>query len=110
MRIRLIRKLSDAIDGVDISRHEVGDIIDAKPAEARLLIAEEWAVAVAELRHFSAPVELTEAADSVRRSAVGQLRRASALMERRGLELPRRRRLEDLFLEELRDSRAKTIP
>src|SRR5262245_58223736 len=45
MRLRLVRKLADTIDGVDISTYAVGDVIDVDRDEARLLIAEKWAVA-----------------------------------------------------------------
>jgi hypothetical protein len=44
MRVRLIRKLAEMIDGVDLSRHETGAILDVSPAEARLLVAEQWAI------------------------------------------------------------------
>ena len=75
MRIRLIRKLADAIDGVDISDAVVGDIIDLKPAEAGLLIAEGWAVLVdrpqqREIRQSTAPLQMAEAADSARRKPI----------------------------------------
>jgi hypothetical protein len=46
MRIRLTRKLADIIDGVAISDYAVGDIIDLDPKEARLLLAERWAVSM----------------------------------------------------------------
>jgi hypothetical protein len=41
--VRLTRKLAECIDGVDLSDHRVGEIIDVSPAEARLLLAEQWA-------------------------------------------------------------------
>jgi hypothetical protein len=44
MHIRLIQKLADVLDGVDLSRHRVGDVFDAISRDARLLIAERWAV------------------------------------------------------------------
>jgi hypothetical protein len=44
MRVRLTRKFADQIDGVDLEGCEVGDLLDLPPAEARLLLAEEWAV------------------------------------------------------------------
>jgi hypothetical protein len=55
MRIRLTRKLADFIDGVAISDYAVGDIIDLDPKEARLLLAERWAVSMndARARHSS---------------------------------------------------------
>jgi hypothetical protein len=44
MRVRLTRKLAEAVDGVDLSAHGVGDVLDVSPVEAQLLIAENWAV------------------------------------------------------------------
>lgn len=44
MRIRLTRKFAERIDGVDLSRRRVGDVIDLPAHEARTLIAEGWAV------------------------------------------------------------------
>jgi hypothetical protein len=43
MKVRLTRKHAGRIDGIDLSDHEVGDIIDLSPDEARLIVAEEWA-------------------------------------------------------------------
>jgi len=42
-RVRLTRKLAECIDGVDLSDRRVGEVIDVLPAEARLLLAEQWA-------------------------------------------------------------------
>jgi hypothetical protein len=44
MRVRLTRKFADQIDGVDLTGFQVGDVLDLPPSEARLLLAEEWAV------------------------------------------------------------------
>jgi hypothetical protein len=44
MRVRLTRKFAAQIDGVDLDGYEVGDTLDLPPAEARLLLLEEWAV------------------------------------------------------------------
>ena len=44
MKVRLTRKLAPFVDGIDLSRHEVGDVFDLPPDEARLVIAENWAV------------------------------------------------------------------
>jgi len=43
MRVRLIRKLADRLDGVDVSGHSSGDILELSRREAELLIAERWA-------------------------------------------------------------------
>jgi hypothetical protein len=45
VKVRLTKKLAERLDGVDVSRNHVGDLLDLPPAKARLLVAEEWAVA-----------------------------------------------------------------
>lgn len=55
MRIRLTKKFADRIDGVDLHRHFVGDLLDLEPSEATLLIAEGWALAerrTTDRRHY----------------------------------------------------------
>ena len=44
MELRLTRKLAEVIDGVDLTGRSVGDIVKLPASEARLLIAEGWAV------------------------------------------------------------------
>ena len=44
MNLRLTRKLAEVIDGVDLTGRAVGDIVKLPASEARLLIAEGWAV------------------------------------------------------------------
>jgi hypothetical protein len=115
MRVRLVRKLADVIDGVDISDYGVGDVLDLHSDEARLLIAEDWAISAGQpthqrdVRQPSSPIRIAEAADSRRRSLVNQLRLASEQIEHQGRQLTYRRRREDILLDELRDARAKTI-
>ncbi len=46
MQVRLTRKLSEAIDGIDLSRRAVGDLLDLSQHDAEMLIAEGWASAV----------------------------------------------------------------
>jgi len=48
MKVRLIRKLSDLINGVDLSRAQAGDTLDLSPRDALTLIAEGWASPVVE--------------------------------------------------------------
>ena len=43
MFVRLTRKLADTLDGVDVSRARVGDIIQVSDEEGVALIAEGWA-------------------------------------------------------------------
>jgi hypothetical protein len=45
MKVRLVVKLAQMIDGVDLSNHDVGDVLDLPERKGRLLIAEGWAVA-----------------------------------------------------------------
>jgi hypothetical protein len=42
MKLILIRKLADVMDGVDVSDHQVGDVIDLAGRDADVLIAEGW--------------------------------------------------------------------
>jgi len=41
--IRLTRKLADAVDGVDLSKRRVGQVLHLPRRDAWLLIAEGWA-------------------------------------------------------------------
>ena len=41
----MVRKLADRIDGVDLRGHEVDEVFDVSSTDARLLMAEEWAIA-----------------------------------------------------------------
>ena len=43
MKVRLIRKFAERIDGVSLEGVRVGDVLDLDEREARLLIAEDWA-------------------------------------------------------------------
>lgn len=44
MRVRLTRKLAARIDEIDLTNRSVGEVFELPPAEAWLLIAEEWAI------------------------------------------------------------------
>ena len=48
MVVRLVAKLADVVDGVDLSRFREGDLIEVPNRDAELLIAEGWAVRVHE--------------------------------------------------------------
>jgi len=54
MRVRLVKKFAEMIDDIDLSTSQPGDVLDLKRSEARLLIAEGWAVPAVrtEQRHF----------------------------------------------------------
>ena len=45
MRVVLIKKLAEIIDGIDIRPYHVGDLLDLPTNEARLIVAENWAFA-----------------------------------------------------------------
>jgi hypothetical protein len=53
MRVRLKRKLSESINGVDLSGAREGDTLDLSPRDALLLIAEGWATPVYDARRRS---------------------------------------------------------
>jgi hypothetical protein len=44
MKVVLVRKLAEVMDGVDLSEYRNGDIVDLPTPAARLLVAESWAV------------------------------------------------------------------
>lgn len=44
VRVRLVRKLADQIDGIDLSGCPVGEVIDLPERKARTLVAEGWAL------------------------------------------------------------------
>jgi len=79
MRIRLLRKLADRLDGIDVSDYREGDVIDLPRAEAELLIAERWALPSHgrrdEVRAMSMPTVRTVAADQGQGRVAEQLRR-----------------------------------
>jgi hypothetical protein len=43
MRVRLVRKLAERIDGIDLSNYKIGDVLELPARKARLLFAEGWA-------------------------------------------------------------------
>lgn len=45
MRIRLTRKFAQIINGIDLSRCHIGDVLDPPTRAAKMLIAEGWAEA-----------------------------------------------------------------
>jgi hypothetical protein len=50
MRVKLVRKFANALNGIDLTKVSVGDIVHVKPHEAAMLIAEGWAEEVASAR------------------------------------------------------------
>lgn len=57
MRVRLMRKLAEQIDGVDLSSRAVGDVFELDPREAQLLMAEQWAIRERREREVPVAVE-----------------------------------------------------
>jgi hypothetical protein len=64
--VRLTRKLADAIDGVDLTEYDVGDVITVPARSARLLLLEGWAEPIDEERVRGPKQELAVAADRPR--------------------------------------------
>jgi len=42
-KIRLVRKLAPILNGIDLSKHQVGEVIDVSERVALMLIREGWA-------------------------------------------------------------------
>ena len=68
MRVRLIRKHAERIDGVDLRGCEPGDVLDVSAADGRLLIAEQWAMP--ERRELQQPCSPTRREDDFNQHAV----------------------------------------
>ena len=51
MRVRLIKKIAEMIDDIDLSTNRPGDVLDLNRSEARLLIAEGWGEAQGRTEH-----------------------------------------------------------
>jgi hypothetical protein len=60
--VRLTQKLASAIDGIDLTGYEIGEIITLPARSARLLLAEGWAEAIDEERRRRPPTQLQSAA------------------------------------------------
>ena len=43
MRVRIVRKLANFVNGIDLSHCTTGDLIDVPEWQARLMVAERWA-------------------------------------------------------------------
>jgi len=48
MKVRLTRKFSSLLNGIDLSNAHEGDTLDLSPRDANMLVAEGWAEAVLE--------------------------------------------------------------
>jgi hypothetical protein len=79
MRVRLVRKLADILDGIDVSAYKSGDIVNLSQRDAELLIAEQWAVSAEYAPHTAQPS--APASDAFRR--IDQLNRQTVAPHRR---------------------------
>jgi hypothetical protein len=55
LKVRLTRKLADMINGIDLRKWRVGQIIDLPKRHASLLIAEGWAQLIERRRKAREP-------------------------------------------------------
>jgi hypothetical protein len=44
MKVRLTRKYAERINGIDLEGRKPGDLLDLSPPDARMIVAENWAV------------------------------------------------------------------
>jgi hypothetical protein len=49
-----MRKLANCMDGVDVSDRQVGDVLELSAADARALVAEQWAIPDRRREHIRA--------------------------------------------------------
>jgi hypothetical protein len=109
MRVRLTRKLAETIDGIDLSRSRVGDLIDLSQHDAEVLVAEGWATSADARSFVITGCRICDDPSIQLSRTLEQLRRVWELMEQRTFGQQEHRRAEDRIREELQDSRAKTI-
>ena len=69
VRIKLIRKLSNVLNGLDLRAHKVGDVIDIGDAQADMLVAEGWA------ERLDGPLDRATADERNTRASVRMTRR-----------------------------------
>jgi hypothetical protein len=104
MRIQLTRRYARSIDGIDLSRHGVGDVFDICTADGALLIAEGWARAVV------LPVNTIHSAARI--NAAGTHARIAAMLSnirRRIFPSHEHRRADDQIRDEWHDAHATTL-
>jgi hypothetical protein len=44
MKVHLLKKLAERVDGIDLRAHHEGESFELPPTDASLLLAERWAV------------------------------------------------------------------
>jgi len=109
MRIRLTRKLAEVIDGIDVSRRRVGDLMDLSQHDAEMLVAEGWATAADSQLIVTAADRLCDDPSTQRARMLEQLRHVQEQLEQKWFDEQEHRRAEDRIRDELQDSRAKTL-
>ena len=65
MRVKLIRKFANAINGIDLTNVRAGDVIDLKAHHAALLVAEGWAEELGPERSRPRPAETPSSSESI---------------------------------------------
>ena len=59
LRIRLVKKLAEVINDVDLTDRTVGEVFECQPRDARMLLLEGWAVLInrpsGDLKELSPP-------------------------------------------------------
>jgi hypothetical protein len=75
MRVRLIRKFAETIDGIDISHCRVGDVLELSLDDARILIAEGWAEAADTDVTCAAKMVAPKSAEALKRPRLSPRRR-----------------------------------
>jgi hypothetical protein len=80
-KVRLTRKLAEVVNGIDLSGVEPGDEMELSTRDAAILIAEGWAIPIAEplslleRRVFDALLRRSEAADKPARKKHARTKR-----------------------------------
>ena len=116
MRVQLTRKLAESLDGIDLSHHRVGAVVEVTRHEAELLIAEGWAVQDIPRRarelNMSSTMPSAQAHAAEHRAhhflTTERLRDIREQM-RRSFDVQERRRAEDRIRDEWHDERATIL-
>ena len=113
MRIRLTRELAERLDSLDPSSHAARGVVELPQYEARLLIAEGWAIVAEEPQADAGKApqrsQLLVTTTLLTLRTVEQLRRMREVQAMKQYQVEARRRAEDLIRDELHDLSAKTI-
>jgi hypothetical protein len=50
MRVKLVRKFANVLNGIDLTKANIGDVLNLPPFHAAMLVAEGWAEDVSQSR------------------------------------------------------------